>query len=538
MAVIPARLLRFIAAAALSTACVKGEGDPCQRHDDCEEGLACVSGSCVTCGDGVACLPVQLLVATCDAQHSPTAGVQSLRVTVTGEGIGQPLVQTVPFSDRKASLSAVPFGKRRQISVEGLSADESLPPVSRGASVPLDLSPESAPEPVTIFLRPVDRFTGTSGRLATGICSNLASPRAGHSASLLPDGSVLLAGGYTVASDGTKSFLKSLELYRPESGAFSALSTTLFVARGGHTATTLPDGRILIVGGDTLVNGQAMPATIAELFDPSSMTISQVQMAKGRTRHAAVLLPGGRVLVTGGITLTKSRPEEFNPRYPSDTAAIFDPDKGLFEEVPLTMGSKRADHAAALLDSSRVALIGGTDGNAPLKTIDIVTFRGELLREPVSGYALSQARAKPVAMRFDGPDGRIGLFVGGAASGATSDDGWEWLAADPGNAITIDAAGRSVAQREGGCAAVVRGQLVFVGGRASENGTPLATADRIAFDGAGLATASPTPDITGPGRIGASCTALSDGTLLVTGGETIVGSAHRTLDDAVVFQPR
>ena len=121
--------------------------------------------------------------------------------------------------------------------------------------------------------------------------------RAGQTATLLADGRVLMVGG-----DGTSGPLTSAELYDPKTGRFSPTGL-MAVPRNGNTATLLPNGRVLITGGADSTN-DSLPANIlasAELYDPATGTFSPAgSMATGREFQTATLLPNGRVLIVGG----------------------------------------------------------------------------------------------------------------------------------------------------------------------------------------------------------------------------------------------
>ena len=111
----------------------------------------------------------------------------------------------------------------------------------------------------------------------------------GHTATLLLDGTVLVAGGYVGSLRGQP--WPSAELYDPSSGRWSATGRMVQV-RGGHTATAAGDGRVLVAGG------QLAPA---ELYDPSTgQWTAAASMAESRIGHTATLLPDGTVLVAGG----------------------------------------------------------------------------------------------------------------------------------------------------------------------------------------------------------------------------------------------
>ena len=124
---------------------------------------------------------------------------------------------------------------------------------------------------------------------ATG---NLGAARQRHTATLLPSGKVLVAGGDTVSS-----VLDSAELYDPAAGTWNA-TDSLITARRSHTATLLPSGKVLVAGG---LDSSSNPLSSAELYDPATgMWSSTGSMSTARFQHTATLLPSGKVLVAGG----------------------------------------------------------------------------------------------------------------------------------------------------------------------------------------------------------------------------------------------
>jgi hypothetical protein len=115
--------------------------------------------------------------------------------------------------------------------------------------------------------------------------------RAAHTATLLPNGLTLLAGGF---GQGDNSYTDSAELYDPATGEF-AFTGKMAAGRCCHTATRLPDGRVLIAGG---FNGRYLSA--AELFDPATGTFARTgALTTSRMDHMAVLLDNGKVLPAG-----------------------------------------------------------------------------------------------------------------------------------------------------------------------------------------------------------------------------------------------
>lgn len=134
-------------------------------------------------------------------------------------------------------------------------------------------------------------------RPATGTWSPTGSlnvPRVQHTATLLNNGKVLVAG------DPTGAF--SCELYDPATGLWS-FTGSLAAERYGHTATLLADGKVLVAGGhgDNINSLQT-----SEIYDPDTETWSSGgDLVDSRAFHAATLLPDGEVLLTGGDNNTK-----------------------------------------------------------------------------------------------------------------------------------------------------------------------------------------------------------------------------------------
>lgn len=119
----------------------------------------------------------------------------------------------------------------------------------------------------------------------------MVHPRSGHTATLLQNGKVLIVGGSAVQGGSTVDVLEA-ELYDPATGSFQATGALLH-ARSRHSATLLADGRVLIAGGGT---------TTAELYDPvTGLFTATGTMTATRNGHAAARLGDGKVLILGGI---------------------------------------------------------------------------------------------------------------------------------------------------------------------------------------------------------------------------------------------
>ena len=173
----------------------------------------------------------------------------------------------------------------------------------------------------------------------------MVTPRNVHTATLLPDGKVLVAGGVS-AYDG-KTYLASAEVYDPATGIWTATGK-MIETRGYFTATRLTDGRVLVAGGHGR-DGSGIVLTGAELFDPTrgSWTAAGA-MITARYGHAATLLADSSVLVAGG--------EDGNGYLAS--AELYDPEKGTWTATA-SMFEARTGQTATLLRDGTVLLAGG-----------------------------------------------------------------------------------------------------------------------------------------------------------------------------------
>jgi hypothetical protein len=144
-----------------------------------------------------------------------------------------------------------------------------------------------------------------------------------HVAVLLDDGSVLIVGGIVPSEEGESDSTPTanVERYDPATGTFSQFAT-LAEPRAGHTATLLGDGTVLVTGG---LDSSGQPLATAEILDPASATTSPVgPMTMGRGGHTASLLADGRVLLAGGQSMAGSTGEEVPD--PAAGVEFYDPE--------------------------------------------------------------------------------------------------------------------------------------------------------------------------------------------------------------------
>jgi hypothetical protein len=184
-------------------------------------------------------------------------------------------------------------------------------------------------------------FDPATGRFRAG--PRLQRPRVGHAAFRLPDGHVVIAGGWHGARPTAGT-----EIYDPARNAIAA-GPAMTTPRGGFTVTPLGRGRFLIAGGE---DGRR-PLASAEIFDAASMRFRRTgSMGSPRYAHASAALGRGRVLVTGGgdardLVLS--------------TTEVYDARTGRFTRGP-AMTTNRYKHAAVPLGGGAALVVGGSDG--------------------------------------------------------------------------------------------------------------------------------------------------------------------------------
>jgi hypothetical protein len=252
----------------------------------------------------------------------------------------------------------------------------------------------------TNFIRPL--LFGLAGHLplmvaqpagtftATG---NMNAARLGHSATLLQNGKVLIAGGGTSQLSG--AVWASAELYDPATGIFSATGN-MTTPRWSHTATLLPDGRVLIAGGaETGLFGSPVLAS-AELYDPATGTFSAAgTMMVGRMQHTATLLLNGEVLIAGGTTGSQGSYGDA-----ARGAELYDPAAGTFRATG-NMSTERIMHTAALLANGNVLVAGGY-GSSDGPIVDVEVYDPGAGAFTIAGEAVCD-ETPPHCLATDGP---------------------------------------------------------------------------------------------------------------------------------------
>ncbi|MGK4008027.1 kelch repeat-containing protein [Sorangium sp. So ce1036] len=197
---------------------------------------------------------------------------------------------------------------------------------------------------------------------AWALTGERSAARTEHTATLLlPSGKVLIVGGR--AADG--AFLGTAELYDPTDDTWTP-AAPMITARVDHTATRLPDGRVLVAGGIA----ELASLDTAELYDPEDdVWTHAAPMKASRANHTATLLSDGRVLVAGGVSRVRT-PGNPARREPLAGAELYDPRTDAWSTAA-SMSVARSSHAATLLLPNGEVLVAGGAWSSSIDTAEV-----------------------------------------------------------------------------------------------------------------------------------------------------------------------
>lgn len=311
--------------------------------------------------------------------------------------------------------------------------------------------------------------------------------RDNHTATLLLNGKVLLAGGGTGVFQRYK---RSAELYDPATGTFAATgfmgySTAL------HAASLLTSGKVLVTGG---WDGTVAHAN-GQLYDPATGLFTATgSMSSQRSSHSSTLLPNGKVLVTGG----------WDGGVPLSSAELYDPATGLFT-VTGSMNVARFGHSATLLNNGMVLIVGGNGADSRCELYDPAT--GTFTLTP--GRGLAYPRSYHAATLLSGGTNAKVLIAGGAVGSV--DEVFDPLTG------TFGATGPMSEPRTYLGAALLSDTRVIVMGGSDQTAEYYDPVTRTF-----ALTRKPMKEA----RSGLTATVLTDGTVLVAGGTGAVNRAE------------
>lgn len=504
---------------------------------------------------------LKIVTQSCEAASNPFDGVQFLRIRVTGPGM-EPVETVTPSNPatREAKVPQIPSGDDRVIEVRGYESDPAANGrvVSIGKSLPFDV-PDVVPEDlvgkaveVNVVLRKVNTFSPVVAAASPDQCEKLEVARAGHTATLLADGRVYIAGGFNFKPGAAeKQALSATEIFDPNTGAFTPARPLSLTSQGVvyelprayHAAVRIPNGQVVLWGGETYgggTNNTISPIAWLNFYDPVADDYyavgSRTPPAIKRSRHSMAVDANGKVLVVGGITYKSSI-------VPADEVEWLDPaaSSNLFKIVEGVTLPRLGATVMPVKKGEFIAVLGGTDGSSLKNDVTYFKFTGTTFAQqglnPAPRLADPGRRAAAGALIRGGED--LVLLGGYAHSTNVSPLASSELLTAGTATVSI---GPNVGTARGEICAVTMGDgsVLAVGGRTSDGVGPArsdATATIVLASPSGAVTSIAAPNLPKP-RYGHTCTALLDGSVLITGGinESVDGSIE-ILQDAWIYTP-
>jgi N-acetylneuraminic acid mutarotase len=412
----------------------------------------------------------------------------------------------------KHTATLLPSGKVLVTGGQGLS---------NGVSAPLDT--------VELFDPSANQGAGAWELLET----SMGQGRFGHTATLLPSGDVLITGGRGLDPNNSLIPLTSTGVYAFGNGGGWTSTGSLSHARAYHTATLVsstnstPPWKVLVVGGEGLdATNNPTPLNTTEAYDPASQTWSVANSMSGwpsnRSRHAATLLPSGKILVTGGLGLNASSAPEALA-----SSLYIDPNlnngQGGWSTTAAT--SKRFDHTATLLPSGEVLIAGGKDQAVLITSVTFDPDAGQWLAPPT----MLSERSRHSATLM--PSGAV-LIAGGVKSSSETLNTADLYIPETG--LWRSTTPMPSARESHAAVLLPSGKVLVVGGRVGNE--PLSTA--IIYDPAHNGSWSPTAPLH-IARFNHTATVLASGKVLVVGGQRpiVPGGGIEILSTAELYDP-
>jgi large repetitive protein len=337
----------------------------------------------------ITCLGALLFAGCGGSNTAPNPAIRSFQTTPSIISKGQPVTLFYSYTGLRATLSngvtttRLLFGnfttfKPSATTTYTLSVTN-IKGVTVSASTLVTLSPI------------LGRFSSTSGKTI--------DPRDNHTATLLPNGKVLLAGG-GFGLTGSNHYHKSAELFDPATGISTRTNGFMAYSSALHTATLLKNGKVLVAGGWDSTKSR----NDAQLYNPATGLFTPTgSMSVVRSGHAATLLSNGKVLITGG----------YDGASFLASAELYDPATGTFTPTG-TMQVARSAHTATPLNTGKVLIAGGSPSDTRCELYDPTTGAFTLTGR------LNLARNNHTATLLSGGT-NAGVLIAGGATGANAE---------------------------------------------------------------------------------------------------------------------
>lgn len=364
-----------------------------------------------------------------------------------------------------------------------------------GAAAPVEVGAYTA---TGVFAETTNYFGVSGGPVSIKIdgfvtTGSMATARSFHTATLLPNGKVLIAGG----SNASGGSLSNAEVYDPTTGTFSPANGGMPNKATGHTATLMNNGKVLIAGGGN---------SSTQVYDPVTNSFSSIGgMSEQRSFHTATLLANGKVLLAGGSG---------NNGSPTNTAQIYDPVAQNFTNAG-NMTTAREYHTATLLSDGKVLIAGGRakSGGSYLSLASAELYDPATNTFTAISPALTTGRfGHSAAIVASGVNSGKVLIVGGANAAALSSAELY----DPATNTFSVTGPLSVARQFLTASPIVSGILVAGGSNSTGRVGTAQQYQGSAFVPSGIMKVA---------RSSHTATVLNDGSVLIVGGQSATANA-------------
>lgn len=512
---------------------------------------------------------VNIVTQSCEPAANPFDGVQFLRIRVTGQAM-EPKTEVVAASgQREAKIPEIPAGLGRVIEVRGYGADPSsgAAAISIGKSLPFDV-PDVVPEDlngepvkVNVVMRKVNTFSPIVSAAAPSQCQALRVARAGHSATLLKDGRVFIAGGFNQSTgSAARVALSDTEVYNPRTGAFEPAKALSLSAQGlvypqpraFQAALRAPSGQVILWGGETYttMNGTTRIDPLATIiyYDPEVDDFMPVGTRTprpiSRSRHRMAMDANGKILAVGGIT--RNMTQAGAPLGLANEVEWLDPGTAAYLIVDGVTLPRYEPTVMPVKNGEYIAVIGGSDGTTVKSDITFFKFAGTTFAKQLTANPPKLAepgrRGAAGASIRDGQD--VVIFGGDDHTGSVAPPATPRTTA---KAEILAAASASVSDgqplkspRSDLCAVTLSdGRVLTAGGRTANAGPASAdaTAELMSISNTGAIAVVEAPKLP-KARYWHTCTLLLDGSVLVTGGlNELADGTQEVLQDAYIYTP-
>ncbi len=440
----------------------------------------------------------------CGQKNRALNGLQSFRVVSSGSEAVKGVTAFRANEPAGVAVGLPETGGTMTVTIEGVTDDitagpnpeqTSATPRSVGRTTPLLIDENSLDVKATVLVGNVDSFGGPVD--SSGDCQQLDNGepqnkgRHAHTATYIPEANKVLLFGGAVWNNGEEVLLKSAEVFDPVTGTFTRLPEPS-QARAYHTATLLSGGRVLILGGFSLLNGQVAPLINGIVVDVRAVdpyVQTNVRLTTPRAHHTTTLLPDiGMIAIIGGCTggaaqgctPTSAGADSTNItpmieiKTESDLAASSVPSQG-------NLAIARAMHQAVAFPSNQTGLIvvsGGLNSTGALRSIEFLQVQqGNLTNIFAKADALPTAVVRHQMLAFNNDQFVVTGGQATAQNGVLSD-------AVPGsNTVTICSKTDGQANCTAGAnllgarfghnsARLIDGTLIVVGGSVAQGGPP------------------------------------------------------------------